>query len=87
MNFSMDSRVFAACVTRSWLVTTISYRVSRWLQTIEYSGQADGMHGSTANVAPERRRPRMLSMAARYIQPADPVYQLQPPRPVCGATL
>ena len=23
---------------------------------------------------------------SRYIQPADPVYQLQPPRPVCGAT-
>lgn len=25
------------------------------------------------------------SVISRYIQPADPVYQLQPPRPVCGA--
>jgi ATP-dependent DNA helicase RecQ len=23
---------------------------------------------------------------SRYIQPAEPVYQVQPPRPVCGAT-
>ena len=27
----------------------------------------------------------MLSSPARYIQPADPVCQLQPPRPACGA--
>ena len=25
-------------------------------------------------------------MISRYIQPAEPVYQVQPPRPVCGAT-
>ena len=23
-------------------------------------------------------------MPARYIQPAEPVYQVQPPRPTCG---
>ena len=40
-----------------------------------------GCTGRSANVAPRRRRPRMLSSPARYIQPADPVYQVQPPRP------
>src|SRR5712692_5320837 len=49
-----------------------------------YSGHDEGMHGSMTNVSPRRRRPRMLSMPARYIQPADPVYQLHPPRPACG---
>ena len=49
-----------------------------------YPGHDEGMHGSTLNVPPRRRRPRMLSRPARYSQPADPVYQLQPPRPACG---
>ena len=29
-------------------------------------------------------RPRMASTPTRYIQPAEPVYQVHPPRPVCG---
>ena len=39
------------------------------------------MQGSIANVAARRLRPRMLSSPARYIQPAEPVYQVQPARP------
>ena len=39
------------------------------------------MHGLTSNVAPWRWSPRMLSRPARYIQPADPVYQVHPARP------
>ena len=31
-----------------------------------------------------RRNPRIHSSPARYIQPADPVYHVQPPRPTCG---
>src|SRR5947207_5573383 len=42
------------------------------------------MHGSIAKLEPRRVRPRMLSRPARYIQPAAPVYQLQPPRPAWG---
>ena len=43
------------------------------------------MHGSMLNVSPRRRSPSMLSRPARYIHAADPVYQLHPPRPACGA--
>ena len=32
-------------------------------------------------------QPSSDSTTSRYIQPAEPVYQLQPPRPVCGGTL
>src|SRR5688572_28264380 len=68
-------------VRRSGFDTEISYRVSRNRQTIWYSGHVVGMQGSIEKVDPARRRPRMLSTPARYIQDADPVYQLQPPRP------
>ena len=47
-------------------------------------GQDDGMQGVMLNTLPRRRSPRMLSRPARYIQPAEPVYQLHPPRPACG---
>ena len=33
-----------------------------------------------------RFTPRIDSMMSRYIHPAEPVYQVQPPRPVCGRT-
>ena len=35
---------------------------------------------------PSRVRPRSDSTISRYIQPAEPVYQVQPPRPTCGGT-
>src|SRR5438552_18701306 len=53
---------------------------------MEYSGQAAGMQGSSSKLPPWRLRPRMLSRPARYIQPAEPVYHVPPPRPTCGGT-
>ena len=46
---------------------------------------AFGMQGSTDKIAPRSRRPSRLSTPARCSQPAEPVYQVQPPRPTCGA--
>ena len=39
------------------------------------------MHGSTRSAPRSSARPRIASMPTRYVQPADPVYQVQPPRP------
>ena len=69
---------------RSGFVTAISYRVRPKRQVIAYPGQEAGMHGSSSKVAPWRRSPRMLSSPARYIQPAEPVYQVHPARPACS---
>src|SRR5262249_16065719 len=44
-------------------------------------GQARGMVGAVVRVVACRWMPRIDSMPARYIQPAEPVYQVQPPRP------
>ena len=43
-----------------------------------------GNAGIEAQPSPCMRSPRMLSTPARCIQPAEPVYQVQPPRPTCG---
>ena len=48
------------------------------------SGQAFGKHGASTSELPERVRPTIPSIPARYIQPAEPVYQVQPPRPAWG---
>ena len=37
-----------------------------------------------AQRAPRTLIPRMPSAAVRYIQPAEPVYHVQPPRPTCA---
>ena len=42
------------------------------------------MHGSTTSVVPRTLIPKMPSTAVRYIHPAEPVYQVQPPRPTCA---
>src|SRR5947207_2096415 len=42
------------------------------------------MHGSRWSVAPRSRNPRIDSIAARYIHPAAPVYQVHPPRGAGG---
>ena len=39
------------------------------------------------SVAPRNLSPSRHSTPARYIQPADPVYQVQPPRPTWGARI
>ena len=45
------------------------------------------MHGSTTNVVPRSRNPRIHSVPAWYIQPAEPVYHVHPPRPTCGGSV
>jgi hypothetical protein len=42
------------------------------------------MHGETEKLRPRRLSPRMDSRPRRYIQAAEPVYQVQPPRPMCA---
>ena len=43
-----------------------------------------GRHGVKRSLSTSRRKPSSDSVMSRYIQPAEPVYQVQPPRPVCG---
>ena len=47
---------------------------------------ARGMQGSTTSRVPRSRNPSIHARPAWYIHPADPVYQLQPPRPTCGGS-
>jgi hypothetical protein len=68
-----------ATVTR-WLV------VPRRIETSN-SGQESGMQGSMIRWSPSRWIPRIHSSPTRYIQPADPVYQVQPARPVWSGSL
>lgn len=65
--------------------TEIEYRAVRYFTVASYLSQALGMQGSTDKNAPRSRRPSKLSTPARCSQPAEPVYQVQPPRPTCGA--
>ena len=43
--------------------------------------QSGGTQGEISSVFPCRLSPSMFSTAIRYIHAAEPVYQLQPPRP------
>ncbi len=45
-----------------------------------------GRHGVKRSLSTSSCKPRSDSVISRYIQPAEPVYQVQPPRPVCGGT-
>src|SRR5688500_15048303 len=45
-----------------------------------------GTQGLMLRRWPCNLNPRIDSSPARYIQPAEPVYHVQPPRPVCGGT-
>ena len=49
-------------------------------------GQDFGTQGSMTSVVPRSRNPRIHSSPARYIHPAEPVYQVQPPRPTCDGS-
>ena len=57
-----------------------AYALSR-LNVIVIDGQCVGSRGLTLMLPPRTRNPQIDSIAARCIQAADPVYQLQPPRP------
>lgn len=69
---------------------TMHHRISQIVSPIfagaSYPGHMAGMHGATTRKSSSRRMPRIPATPAWYIQAADPVYQLQPPRPACGAT-
>src|SRR5208282_3210487 len=71
--------------TPAGLSTVISYRADCRRTVISYVAQLFGIQGSRCKKAPRMRSPRMLSTPARCIQPAEPVYHVQPPRPMWGA--
>ena len=54
------------------------------VRTAENPGQSAGMDGAIRSRVPARRSPSTDSTLTRYIHPAAPVYQVQPPRPTCG---
>ena len=60
--------------------STRSFLPSR-LRNISASFQAEGKHGRNSISSPYRTNPNIDSIAARCIHAAEPVYQLQPPRP------
>ena len=45
------------------------------------SGQSRGMQGSIHSRSPRFVKPRIDSSATRYVQLAEPVYHVHPPRP------
>ncbi|EXI71309.1 MAG: hypothetical protein AW07_03752 [Candidatus Accumulibacter sp. SK-11] len=47
------------------------------------AGQSAGRRGARCSLPEASLRPSSDSTISRYIQPAEPVYQLQPPRPMC----
>ena len=46
-------------------------------------GQCAGRQGSKRNLSTSSRSPSSDSRRRRYIQPAEPVYHVHPPRPTC----
>ena len=68
---------------RSGFSMVISQTVRPRVHTTVQHGHAVGRHGSTTSRSPRRWMPRMPSRPARYIQLAEPVYQVQPARPTC----
>ena len=44
------------------------------------------MQGASDRNAPLQTKAEDPFDPGRYIHPAEPVYQVQPPRPTCGAT-
>ena len=68
-----------------WLMTQIKYVVGPYRYVNSKPGQFEGMQGWIVRRSPCRRNPRIDSIAARYIQLEEPVYQVHPPRPTLGA--
>jgi hypothetical protein len=60
---------------------TIAYTLRPWRYSMVYSFQALGARGSMKSVSPRFLSPRIPSNPTRYIQLAEPVYQVHPPRP------
>jgi hypothetical protein len=57
----------------------------RSLSVISAPGHSGGRQGAKHSRSARNTSPRIDSTAARYSQAAEPVYQLQPPRPSYGA--
>ena len=51
---------------------------------LEIRASRAGCKDRAPDVSPCTRNPRSRSSATRYIHPAEPVYQVHPPRPTCG---
>src|SRR5688572_28446206 len=90
-SWSTPSRVTRA----AWLLAggalvscrkAISYIVAPKRYRMAQPGHAAGRQGVKRSRSASRARPSSDSTMRRYIQPADPVYQLHPPRPACGST-
>ena len=60
-------------------------QAAEWYRkAISKPGHDLGMQGSMSSASPCKRNPRSHSRPARYIHPAEPVYQVHPPRPTWG---
>src|SRR3954468_10689445 len=68
-------------------VTATAYTLLPYRYSMLYSRHDAGALGSMKSVSPRFLRPRIPSRPTRYIQLADPVYQVQPPRPTCPSAL
>ena len=72
--------------TFSLVVSSLGYTSVTREATVKPGHDAGTQGRSTRRSPPSMRSPSTLSSATRYIQPALPVYHVQPPRPTCGAT-
>ena len=67
--------------------STTTFSTQPCLRTVASKpGQCDGITGDMCSRSPRKWSPSMYSTATRYIQAAEPVYQVQPPRPTWGGT-
>ena len=53
---------------------------------MEKDDHVGGKHGLKRSLSTSKDKPTSDSVMSRYSQPAEPVYQVQPPRPVWGGT-
>ena len=67
------------------LSTAIRYCVSPNRYAVNgLPSRSAGTQGAMCSRSASRRSPSSDSTISRYSQPAEPVYQVQPPRPACG---
>jgi hypothetical protein len=58
------------------------YLAEAWRYTTTKDGHFAGMHGSSRSLCPSTCNPSIASRATRYSHAAEPVYHVQPPRPL-----
>ena len=69
-----------------WMLAVNCVGTFHGLQAAARTMIAAGTRGRILNLSPSSFSPKRDSTRSRYIQPAEPVYQVQPPRPTCGTT-